>query len=40
MINKYFVNAEYFKKAVGSAFAKTTILIFMVKPYMTSSEPP
>ena len=28
------------KKAVGSAFTETSILIFVVKPYINSSEPP
>ena len=38
--NKHFVNADFFKKGVGNPFAKTGILIFMVKPYINSSEPP
>ena len=38
--NKCFVNVDYFKKPVDSVFAETSILIFMVKPYMNSSEPP
>ena len=40
MLCKCFVNADSFKKAVVSTFAKPSILIFMVKPYINSSEPP
>ena len=38
-MNKYFVNTDSFKEG-NNTFAKISILIFMLKPYMNSSEPP
>ena len=35
---KYFVNPDAFKKAIGNTFAKTSILMFIVKPYTNGSE--
>ena len=39
-MNKYFVNTDSFKEGNDNTFAKISILIFMLKPYMNSSEPP